>query len=45
MAQDIERVRKGSKVLPLAVDVRDADKVAAAANICNTELGSIDFVM
>jgi peroxisomal 2,4-dienoyl-CoA reductase len=45
MAQDIERVRNGSRVIPIAVDVRDADQMAAAADTCNTELGGIDFVM
>lgn len=46
MAKDIATARKGAKVLGLgAVDVRQPDALAAAAERCVKELGSIDFVM
>lgn len=45
-AKDIATARKGAKVLGLgAVDVRKPEALAAAAERCAKELGSIDFVM
>lgn len=45
MAQDIEKAREGSTVLPLIVDIRNGKDMAAAIERCKAELGSIDFVM
>ena len=45
MAQDIATARKGSRVLPLIVDVRKPEDMSKAADECKKELGSIDFVM
>ncbi|KAF2638549.1 peroxisomal 2,4-dienoyl-CoA reductase-like protein SPS19 [Massarina eburnea CBS 473.64] len=45
-AKDIATARKGAKVLGLgAVDVRKPEVLAAAAERCVKELGSIDFVI
>lgn len=45
-AKDIATARKGAKVLGLgAVDVRKPEALAAAAERCAKELGSIDFVI
>ncbi|KAF2652160.1 peroxisomal 2,4-dienoyl-CoA reductase-like protein SPS19 [Lophiostoma macrostomum CBS 122681] len=46
MAKDIATARKGSKVIGIgAVDVRKPEALAAAAEKCAQELGSIDFVI
>jgi peroxisomal 2,4-dienoyl-CoA reductase len=46
MAKDIATARKGSKVIGIgAVDVRKPEALAAAAEKCAKELGSIDFVI
>ncbi|OQO13786.1 hypothetical protein B0A48_02018 [Cryoendolithus antarcticus] len=46
MAKDIASSRPGSKVLGIgAVDVRDAEALAKAAERCAKELGSIDFAI
>ncbi|KAL5347476.1 peroxisomal 2 4-dienoyl-CoA reductase sps19 [Pseudogymnoascus australis] len=45
MAQDIEKAREGSTVLPLIVDIRNGKDMAAAIERCKAELGSIDFVI
>ncbi|KAF2015528.1 peroxisomal 2,4-dienoyl-CoA reductase-like protein SPS19 [Aaosphaeria arxii CBS 175.79] len=46
MAKDIATARKGAKVIGIgAVDVRNPEALAAAADRCAKELGAIDFVI